>query len=292
MIPPRGTLLERPYNIQSDEVVISEHRNKRALGSPGSAIPTYKGGTTQRDKVKAGTDSSPTKKPTTATAIAAPSAPSYPQKLKMQSPQKVCRPLFFIPGLQHSYSLTPSLTPIQLRERLHSEQQALQNLDSGLQVELSKIGSELSQLSLGPSTNTTSTSMIAELQTQLTQLSTSIPPQVSTLQSHISALSTELSTTVASLEKRCHQMDKLYKEANAENEALYDRVNDELGKIVRSVTSGGKRKKAEAAKEGLDGTAGTTGAEEMLLARLEEKERELKKLRAERAKGWRRDAVS
>jgi hypothetical protein len=39
-------------------------------------------------------------------------------------------------------------------------------------------------------------------------------------------------------EKRVKKLDELYREASAENEALYDRFNTELSKIARDVRSG------------------------------------------------------
>lgn len=39
-------------------------------------------------------------------------------------------------------------------------------------------------------------------------------------------------------EKKTRKLDELYREANAENEALYERFNDELGKILGRVRKG------------------------------------------------------
>lgn len=39
-------------------------------------------------------------------------------------------------------------------------------------------------------------------------------------------------------EKKCRKLDELYREANAENEALYERFNDELGKILGKIKKG------------------------------------------------------
>lgn len=38
--------------------------------------------------------------------------------------------------------------------------------------------------------------------------------------------------------KKARQLDELYQEANAENEALYERFNDELSKILKGVRAG------------------------------------------------------
>ena len=39
-------------------------------------------------------------------------------------------------------------------------------------------------------------------------------------------------------EKKAKKLDELYREANAENEALYERFNEELGKILQGVKGG------------------------------------------------------
>ena len=107
---------------------------------------------------------------------------------------------------------------------------------------------------------------------------------------------------MTSLERKVQRLEKLNTEMNRENEALYERFNDELAKMARGMAARGKRRGAkdrgaEGKPEGQEGgdEAGREkakgGVEEVLLARLEEKEKELKALRAERAQAWRRDAV-
>lgn len=108
------------------------------------------------------------------------------------------------------------------------------------------------------------------------------------LRTTLTTLSSDVSTTVASLERRIQRLDQLNREANAENEALYERFNDELGKIARAAA----KKKQQRAAEGDREKEKEKGAvEEMLLKRLEEKEKEVRSLRAERAQAWRRDAL-
>ena len=88
MIMPRGTLAERPYNIQShEEVTITEHRSLKKTTpatAQGSAIPMFvKGGSPVRDLPPKHSPTNSPKKKITA------SQPGSPQKLRMQSPQKV-----------------------------------------------------------------------------------------------------------------------------------------------------------------------------------------------------------
>lgn len=53
-----------------------------------------------------------------------------------------------------------------------------------------------------------------------------------------SALEKDLESSLVVSEKRVKKLDELYREAGAENEALYDRFNTELSKIARDVRSG------------------------------------------------------
>jgi hypothetical protein len=48
----------------------------------------------------------------------------------------------------------------------------------------------------------------------------------------------DLETSLAVSEKRAKKLDELYREASAENEALYERFNTELGKVVKDVRLG------------------------------------------------------
>jgi hypothetical protein len=53
-----------------------------------------------------------------------------------------------------------------------------------------------------------------------------------------SALERDLESSLVVSEKRVKKLDELYREASAENEALYDRFNSELSKISRDIRSG------------------------------------------------------
>lgn len=53
-----------------------------------------------------------------------------------------------------------------------------------------------------------------------------------------SALERDLESSFVVSEKRAKKLDELYREASAENEALYDRFNTELSKIAKDVRSG------------------------------------------------------
>lgn len=47
-----------------------------------------------------------------------------------------------------------------------------------------------------------------------------------------------METSLLAADKKARTLDELYREANSENEALYERFNDELGRILRGVRTG------------------------------------------------------
>ena len=161
----------------------------------------------------------PNKSVTTTTSTTAP-----PQKLRMQSPQK-------------------------LRERLQNEQSALSAAQNSLQDELSKIGDELtstpsrgvgsvrapktinSRGAMGQPSNMDLAQRVLKVEGQL-------PKQIEDLTARLNAIQSDLTTSLTVSENKCKKLDELYREANGENEALYTRFNDELGKILKAVRGG------------------------------------------------------
>lgn len=162
------------------------------------------------------------------------------RKLRMQSPQK-------------------------LRERLQDEQKAVSNAHSSLQDELSKIGEEMSGLGPGrmgsvrgggrmmsppapqrPGSKGGNADLAANnqpdsldhLTARLHALEQSLPSVLATLNDRIGNLGSDISTSLTVSETKARKLDELYREANAENEALYGKVNEELGKVLRAVRGG------------------------------------------------------
>ncbi|KAI9842192.1 MAG: hypothetical protein M1837_007405 [Sclerophora amabilis] len=230
----RGTLTERPSNIQTEEVTISEHRSPRKTPSQTfSSIPTLRSGNTQRPKSSHAPDS-PSRK-----------GSNSPQKLRLQSPQK-------------------------LRERLQNEQIAIQGVESGLQLELAKIGEAISKVgrsnshaklpatststsptksssTSAPRSRTATTSGLLPNNTafqavsaRLAHLENTFPAQVAEVLSRTTSLQTDMSATLLAAETKARKLDELCREANAENEALYERFNIELEKVVGSTRRRGK----------------------------------------------------
>lgn len=76
------------------------------------------------------------------------------------------------------------------------------------------------------------------------------------LAKHASSIQADLESSLVVSERKCKSLDELYREANAENEALYERFNEELGKILKVVKDGqGLNEMREKLKEAQDDVA-------------------------------------
>lgn len=163
--------------------------------------------------------------------------PSQAKKLRMQSPQK-------------------------LRERLQNEQSYLTTTQNYIQDELLLIGDELTSTptrtgSIRPkpltirsgggatgtsnfstSTSTRPPSHTTDLTQRLLKLEAQLPSQIETASARISAIHADLASSLAVSETKARKLDELYRESNSENEALYARFNDELGRILKAVRGG------------------------------------------------------
>ena len=143
-----------------------------------------------------------------------------PKKLRIQSPQKI-------------------------RERLSQEHKAIAGDQTGLQDEINKISEELTTFKLRTPTSTASSSSSRtqtqtweSLSTRLDTLSSSLKTFTVKHTATTNFLRTDLDSSLLHADKKARKLDNLYKEANAENEALYERFNDELGKVLSRVNKG------------------------------------------------------
>ncbi|KAL2070272.1 hypothetical protein VTL71DRAFT_13298 [Oculimacula yallundae] len=206
-----GNLTERPQNIQSptDAVVIkdlwtlnSPNKGHTKTPSLSSNIPTLIGRAPSTSRL-----------PTTPVR-------SSPQKLRLQSPQK-------------------------LRERLQNEAKAINEAEASLQSELSKIGAEMAKLNTSSSTSTSHlrTSDISRLSSSVASLESRIPTIIADLTTRNEVIKTDLEKSLVASEAKVKGLDQLYKESSAENELLYEKFNGELGKIVKALR--GKEGKEE-----------------------------------------------
>jgi hypothetical protein len=207
---------------KKEEVTIKSHKPPRKRHESVSAIPTLRptsGGLSER--------------PTSGNTVKLPSTPRSPtkpgvgsqlsphKKLKMQSPQK-------------------------LRERLNTQQQDIETSSQDLRSELSAIGHELTARNV-PRTLTTQSSAptsLAEaanaksLEGRIATLEKMLKSTLDTLSNNTAAINKDVASSLQVSEARVKHLDKLYRETNAENEALYARFNDELEKVEKSVRQG------------------------------------------------------
>lgn len=149
--------------------------------------------------------------------------PSTPKRLRMQSPQK-------------------------LRERLQNEQGAMTATQTALQDELSRIGDELTGTpGRYGSTRTPRTPgrsgagaqpSTMDLAQRVLKMEGTLVKQVEEMKTRIDGVQADLSSSLKVSENKCRKLDELYREANGENEALYARFNDELGRILKAVRGG------------------------------------------------------
>jgi hypothetical protein len=159
-------------------------------------------------------------------------------------------------------------SPQKLRERLQNEQAHLTTTQNHIQDELLLIGDELTSTptrtgsirpkpltirsggAVGTSNFATSTATrphssqsynnnnTADLTQRLLKLESQLPTQIETASARISAIHADLASSLAVSETKARKLDELYRESNSENEALYARFNDELGRILKAVRSG------------------------------------------------------
>lgn len=149
------------------------------------------------------------------------------QKLKMQNPQK-------------------------LRERVQNEKKAIATAESSLQAELTMIGREISSPRASPTKNRPTSAhgnsksisspqpsnSTLLLGSRVRTMSEKVSTTTADLNSKVSALEKDIESSLIVSERRAKKLDELYREACAENEALYRRFNDELSKMSKDVRQG------------------------------------------------------
>jgi hypothetical protein len=213
-----GNLTERPHNIMSptDTVVVKDlwtaTKGHSKANSMSSNIPTFRGA------------------PGPSAPRQALSPQKSPQKLRLQSPQK-------------------------LRERLQNEAKAIGEAEESLQNELSKIGEEMAKLNAASSVRQED---LEKLSSKILTLESRIPKLVKDFQTRNEQTKLDLERSLQASEIKVKGLDQLYKEGSAENELLYEKFNAELGKIVKALKGKGKEDKEELIvklKEGSEETA-------------------------------------
>jgi chromosome segregation ATPase len=136
-------------------------------------------------------------------------------------------------------------SPQKLRERLQSQQKDIESATQELQNELSAIGHELNakstprlttQSSAPPTISNVGPSKSSE--SRVTALEKQIKTTLETLLARTSGIANDVSSSLQVSEARCKHLDQLYRDVNAENEALYARFNEELEKVTSSARKG------------------------------------------------------
>ena len=163
-------------------------------------------------------------------------------------------------------------SPQKMHPRLSQERKTSPLTSADLQAEMNKIGEDLSALSRpgssgfispgrAPQKNLQSLSTrLDALQQQLTAMAAQPTVKASTTRSDAQA-------RLLITESKVAKLDGLYQEANAENEALYERFNAELGKIVARVKKG----------EGVEELKSKLGEAQSCVRRLKTENAELKR---------------
>ena len=235
---PQSPSAKQTDRNQSQEVVITSYSPQRRQVSR-SGIPAPKGGLSERAW------------PPNGNTKLSKTSSQPPQKLRMQSPQK-------------------------LRERLNQDKKSMALADTSLQTEIAKIGEEISSAYKGqrsptkaiPQTPLPSAPLSLQgLSTQLSNISTMLSTFTTTHTASLSSLSSDIESSLLVSDKKARKLDELYREANAENEALYERFNDELGKILGKVKRG----------EGVDETRNRLKEAQEEVARLKKENGRLKR---------------
>ncbi|PGH14135.1 hypothetical protein AJ79_03252 [Helicocarpus griseus UAMH5409] len=232
---PRMTLGERALNRKSNPVGLPQLSPKRrsetqsSIPSPRNTLFKERVALTNRAEI----------------ANSHPQSSSSPQRtprLRMQNPQK-------------------------LRERLQSEKRAIATAESTLQNEITSIADEISSPRTSPikrrpttpkpvSSPPPASNSTATLPTRVRSLETKAATMLSELTSRTSVLEKEIEDSLLVSERRAKKLDELYREASAENTALYERFNAELTNVTKEVRIGaGEEALKTQLKEALDEVA-------------------------------------
>ncbi|KAL4956063.1 hypothetical protein BDW69DRAFT_100051 [Aspergillus filifer] len=208
-VDPVGTPSDRSLRKMAEESVTPSQELKRRSGVPRT--PGLKERSSQ-------TNGSETKRPLSSGSL------TRSQRLRLQSPQK-------------------------FRDRLQGEKKAQSDVQLGLKDELELIGQELRSLRPSPMRQKTDTAMLQDasddggsptsaLLSRMRNLELAFESLSGELKDRASSMEKDLESSLVLSEKRAKKLDELYREASAENEALYGRFNSELSKLAKEVRTG------------------------------------------------------
>ncbi|CAO2654879.1 Nn.00g116120.m01.CDS01 [Neocucurbitaria sp. VM-36] len=205
-----------------EEVTIKSYSPTKKRGESVTGIPSLKPATSSGLSERPGSGNTikmPPPGSRSPTKTGTPSA-SPPKRLRMQSPQK-------------------------LRERLQNQQRDIDTASEDLQNELSAIGQELNARSIPRLTtqssappSTSGSSPTKSLESRIATLEKQLKSSLDALSARNTGIANDVSSSLQVSEARCKHLDQLYRDMNAENEALYARFNEELDKVTSSARKG------------------------------------------------------
>ncbi|KAJ4151624.1 hypothetical protein LMH87_012314 [Akanthomyces muscarius] len=141
-------------------------------------------------------------------------------------------------GLTRSPARLRLQSPQRLRERLQTSKTAVDEASTALRAEMQKATDQASYGNAFSSRETFDAQAMQTLEGKLNKT-------MQELQDKYSVLQEEMDTTLKATEAKMRSIDQLHKEVSAENELIYEKFNDELGKIVKALRSKGKEDKEE-----------------------------------------------
>ena len=124
-------------------------------------------------------------------------------------------------------------SPQKLRERVQTNQKAMEAAGASFQEEMAKITEEI-RISRTPATS----AVMAPLETQIEALSKRHTDTIADMSSRLAALDKDVDSSLKVSEARFKKLDELWRETSAENEILYSRFNDELAKLMNKIKQG------------------------------------------------------
>jgi hypothetical protein len=207
-----------------DEVTIKPYgptKKRSERGGSVSAIPNLRSTVSSAGLLERPTSGNTVKLPPSSRSPTKAGIPSSgpPKRLRMQSPQK-------------------------LRERLQSQQRDIDSASQDLQSELSAIGHEINAKSIPRLTTqssappTLSPGKSGSAESRVVALEKQIKTTLDILSARTTSIGNDVTTSLQVSEARAKHLDQLYRDMNAENEALYARFNEELEKATSSVRKG------------------------------------------------------
>lgn len=141
-------------------------------------------------------------------------------------------------------------SPQKLRDRVQHDKKTQATSQDDMRDELRALGDELQTFRLSPTKQSSPERTIGNsessrpssarsiLDTRLRSLEGRFENFADEYNGRISALERDLESSLALSERRVKKLEDLYREASAENEALYGRFNSELSKIAKDVRAG------------------------------------------------------